>query len=141
LSRAREALTAVNRKNLSSVTSETELLNKLGLSSDLEQVKAILGADAGDSLSSDERDKFMNMARTLAVSGAINTTRGTEGLSGDQRAVVKEESMRIESTRLMVKANTEFVTAVANAVGNNNLKDAANRVKVSAAYDDNTPMQ
>jgi len=136
LSRAREALTAVNRKNLSSVTLESDLLDKLGIDKDLEQVRAILGEDTNDALSESERSKFMGMARTLAVAGSINTTGSTEGLSGDQRAVVKEESLT-----LMVKANTEFVTAVANAVGNNNLRDAANRVKVSAAYDDSAPMQ
>jgi hypothetical protein len=110
------------RANLNKVSSEKELLAQLNLDSQLEGVSSII-SDEGDSLSDAERTRLIAMAREAAVTGAIATTTSTEGLTGEQRMTVRDESLTE-----MVRANTEFVKTVSRETGNKNIGDQANRV-------------
>ena len=127
LQRARDSLEALKVKSggLASVTDEEEFLSKLGVDKNLPGISDII-SDADTTLSESERSALMGKINTMAVAGAINSKRSNEGLSGDQLLVARDETML-----KMVQANTLFVNTVANVIGNDKLKDAANRVSLS----------
>jgi hypothetical protein len=127
LKTARTAVQSVEGLSKRFKGTQEDFIAQLGLPAQDEQVMALIDKDS--TLSMEERQKLTELAKTNRVFQALAPSTSTGTFGGRTREEVRDESLR-----LMVAANTDFVATVAGAVGNDKMKEAADKVKANSVF-------
>jgi hypothetical protein len=127
LKTARTAVQSVEGLSKRFKGTQEDFIAQLGLPAQDEQVMALIDKDS--TLSVEERQKLTELAKTNRVFQALAPSTSTGTFGGRTREEVRDESLR-----LMVAANTDFVATVAGAVGNDKMKEAADKVKANSVF-------
>jgi hypothetical protein len=127
LKTARTAVQSVEGLSKRFKGTQEDFIAQLGLPAQDEQVMALIDKDS--TLSMEERQKLTELAKTNRVFQALAPSNSTGTFGGRTREEVRDESLR-----LMVAANTDFVATVAGAVGNDKMKEAADKVKANSVF-------